>query len=392
MAPAPLLVAASDKPAEPDQRPGLVLLAVIVCGILLWIWHRRGRAQLIAAGEPLPPKGWRRFKRPAWLLAVLAPFIPESYAGAMPPQIFFFPLVTVYLVMFYGTAAILIREITLAWKKGWPTVLAMGAAYGICEEGLGTKVFFDPGRTEMGPQLSSGTWFGVHVPYTVHLMVIHAVFSIAIPIFLTTLLFPEQAATPWVRRRTLPVLGALFVAAVLFGGFVIYPYQPSAVIYAGAIGGIVGLIALARVLPRSITSKPALMTTPKRLVARAFGIMFVFFFVSYMFPGLNVPPGVTLTCEILIVIGWAWTAMRIKGTDYTYFAFIAGLLSFFVFTSFVLLVAGSFLQPVVSLAGGWALIWMGRRLRARGPTQDIGIGQGPNGGVTDGGLRWTVRA
>ncbi len=96
-------------------------------------------------------------------------------------------------MLFYGSAAILIREITRLWGKSWPTILAFGAAYGICEEGLSTKVFFDLHRTNLGPQMQYGTWAGVHWPYMFHLITAHAVFSIAVPIFLTMLLFPDQA-------------------------------------------------------------------------------------------------------------------------------------------------------------------------------------------------------
>ncbi|MEZ5143117.1 MAG: hypothetical protein R2726_11455 [Acidimicrobiales bacterium] len=76
------------------------------------------------------------------------------------------------------------------------------------------------------------------------------------------------------------------------------------------------------------------------------------------------PPALTLVLEVAIVAGWAWTASRIAGSQYQHFAFVAGMLGFFVFTSFILMAAGSVLQPVVSVAGGLGLVWLGRRLRA----------------------------
>ncbi len=382
----PTTVLGATEPAPgSDPVPGLILLTLLLGGTLLWVRRRRVRARRIAAGLPPGgdgPKGWRRLKRPAVVLAVLAPFCLEGYAGAMPPQVFFNPVVTIYLIAFYGSAAILIREVTLAWRKGWPSVLAMGTAYAICEEGLATKVFFDPGRTEMGPQLDYGTWAGVHVPYTFHLLVVHAVFSIAVPIFLTTLLFPEQASTPWVRRRTLPVLGAVFVAVIVVANLLIYRYHPTPVHYVVAIAVVVALVGVARVLPTSITLRPPLVTTPRRLGVLGFAIMFVFFVVSYLFAAWGVPPALTLVLEIVIVAGWAWTAARISGSVYHHYAFVAGMLGFFVFTSFILLAAGSFLQPIVSLAGGCGLVWLGRRLRARGaderdaPSDGARVGDG----------------
>ncbi len=373
------LASTAERAEDPNPVPGLVLLVLIVGGTLLWVDRRRRRAARIAAGE-LPgaedrPTGWRRLWRPAVLLAFLAPFCLEGFAGAMPPQVFFNPVVLLYVVAYYGSAAILIREATLAWGKGWPTVLALGAAYGICEEGLSTKVFFDPGRTELGPQLDYGTWVGVHWPYTFHLVVVHAVFSIAVPIFLTTLLFPEEASTPWVRRRTLPILGALFIGGMLLASLGLFPYHPTMVHYVVAITAVLVLVGVARLLPNSIAMRPPIETTPRRLATLGFTIMFTFFVVSYLFPAWHVQPIVTLTLEVIIVVVWAWIAARISGTEYHHFAFVAGMLGFFVFTSFILMAAGSILQPVVSLAGGYGLLRLGRHLRTRDCNREVDLRQ-----------------
>ena len=249
---------------------------------------------------------------PAIVLAFLAPFCLEGFAGASPPWIFFNPIVLVYFMLFYGSAAILIREITRRWGKSWPTILAFGAAYGICEEGLSTKVFFDLHRTNLGPQMQYGTWAGVHWPYMFHLITAHAVFSIAVPIFLTMLLFPRRAR----RSRgcaggRFPVLGAVFVGGIVFSSLVLYrrnPDHPHHVIqvtpphYLIAIAVVLLLIVVARLLPAQIALPGRRITLPpKRLAIVGFSGMFLFWGVSYLFPAWHVPVAITMILEVLIV-------------------------------------------------------------------------------------------
>ncbi|MEZ5143116.1 MAG: hypothetical protein R2726_11450 [Acidimicrobiales bacterium] len=109
----PVLAAASEPVPGSDPVPGLILLGLLLGGTLLWLRRRRVRAARVAAGgspQGDGPKGWRRLRRPAVVLALLAPFCLEGFAGAMPPQVFFNPVVLLYVVAYYGSAAILIRR------------------------------------------------------------------------------------------------------------------------------------------------------------------------------------------------------------------------------------------------------------------------------------------
>ncbi|MED2040260.1 hypothetical protein P4V58_24500 [Bacillus wiedmannii] len=49
-----------------------------------------------------------------------------------------------FLALMYGCGSILIREITRRRGYGWPTMILMGLAYGILEEGLITQSLFNP--------------------------------------------------------------------------------------------------------------------------------------------------------------------------------------------------------------------------------------------------------
>jgi len=81
---------------------------------------------------------------PAWVLYFLAPIIGELLSGSAPPIEFFNPFGLLILPALYGSGAILARELALRREKRWPTILVLGLAYGILEEGLMVKSFFDP--------------------------------------------------------------------------------------------------------------------------------------------------------------------------------------------------------------------------------------------------------
>jgi len=76
--------------------------------------------------------------------------IGELLSGSAPPTEFFNPIVFLLLASLYGSGAIVVRELKIRWKKDIRAVLLLGAAYGILEEGLMVKSFFDPGWMDLG--------------------------------------------------------------------------------------------------------------------------------------------------------------------------------------------------------------------------------------------------
>ena len=99
---------------------------------------------------------------PALVLYLLSPVIGELLSGSAPPVEFFNPFGLIILPALYGSGALLVREITLRWQKRWPTILMLGLAYGIVEEGLMVKSFFDPNWMDLGLLGVYGRWAGVN--------------------------------------------------------------------------------------------------------------------------------------------------------------------------------------------------------------------------------------
>lgn len=85
----------------------------------------------------------------------------------------------------------LIREAKVRWRKGWASVLLLGAAYGILEEGDALSTLFDPNAHNAGALATYGHWLGVSWVWASAVLLIHMVYSIALPILVVTLTFPE---------------------------------------------------------------------------------------------------------------------------------------------------------------------------------------------------------
>ena len=62
---------------------------------------------------------------PTLTLFFLSPMLAELLSGSAPPVEFFSPFALLVLAALYGSGAILVRELRVRWRKGWPTVFAL---------------------------------------------------------------------------------------------------------------------------------------------------------------------------------------------------------------------------------------------------------------------------
>lgn len=225
---------------------------------------------------------------PLLILFFLAPAIGELLSGSAPPAEFFNPPTLLLLGALYGSGAILIRELRVRWDKGWLTVFALGAVYGIVEEGLMVKSFFDPNWMDLGILGEYGRWAGVNWVWSLELTVYHAVFSIAIPIALVEMLFPKLRKVPWLKRKGMIGFSIMLVAVVALGYFALTPYRPPVILYAVAVIAASALVIIARRLPEKI---PAMqkglekaMPRPRWFALLGFGATLAFFFINWAGP------------------------------------------------------------------------------------------------------------
>jgi hypothetical protein len=150
---------------------------------------------------------------PLFSLLALSPLIAEYLLGNLTfSQMVVFPL----MMIFYGGGAVVIREVTVRARRGWPTVILLGLAYGIVEEGLATQSLFNPNY--LGAHLLDFGFIpslGIAPPWTVYVLSLHTVWSITVPIALVGILFPARRDTPWVGTLGLGVVSFVFVAGTV---------------------------------------------------------------------------------------------------------------------------------------------------------------------------------
>jgi hypothetical protein len=87
------------------------------------------------------PVAFARRIAPAVLLTVLAPIVAEFLLGDFSIRSLNLVLA---LLPLYGGGALLIREVARRTRRGWPTILLLGAAYSLLEEGGLTQSLFNP--------------------------------------------------------------------------------------------------------------------------------------------------------------------------------------------------------------------------------------------------------
>lgn len=144
-------------------------------------------------------------------LFFMAPLVAEFLLGDFP--LTWLPLLIVLAPM-YGGGALLIRECTRRTGRGWPTMLLLGAAYGLVEEGFVTQSLFNQNYLKMHllshayiPALGIGLWWALLM------LNVHTLWSVGVPIALVEALHPEDAKSPWLGR-----LGVWVVSAMLMVG------------------------------------------------------------------------------------------------------------------------------------------------------------------------------
>ena len=147
---------------------------------------------------------------PAFALFVLSPLVAEFLLGNI--AIDALPLVA-FIAPLYGGGAILVREGARRTKRGWPALMLLALAYALIEEGLVTQTLFNPSyfgfdllRPAYIAALGIGGW------WTLFVLTLHTVWSIAVPIAVVEAFVPERTESPWLGRWGLVVTGLLFVS------------------------------------------------------------------------------------------------------------------------------------------------------------------------------------
>ncbi|MFG1865726.1 hypothetical protein [Microbispora bryophytorum] len=147
-------------------------------------------------------------RKAAFTLLILAPVIAES---AYSTPIMFAWLVLLWLPV-YGGGVLLIRELVARSGRGWPSIVILGLAYELVEDGIGLQALSSPHlyhAAEWGARV-----LGINLPYWEVNAIYHVTFSAAVPIALTNVLFPAHRNRPYLKRTGLVITAVVAVLGV----------------------------------------------------------------------------------------------------------------------------------------------------------------------------------
>src|SRR5215475_5384980 len=192
-----------------------------------------------------------RFAGPIWALVLLSPFIAEVLSGSTRTSFLF---VFVPEVMVWGVGALLCREMVRRWRAGGTSLLLLGLSLSIAEEFVIQQTSLAP-LPFPGSHPDYGRMWGMNLVYLLFMLGYESVWVVIIPVQVTELFFPRQAAQPWLRKRGAIVASLVFLigSRIAWYGWTqqarprlhAAPYHPPLPLVALGLLAIAGLAALA---------------------------------------------------------------------------------------------------------------------------------------------------
>lgn len=252
------------------------------------------------------------------ILIVLSPVVAELLSGSSPFFTFFNLRVLLVFLAFYGFGALLIREVAAHKKLNYASVLLLGAAFGVLEEGIILKSWFDP--TWMGAQITSQALvvYGVVVLQPFANIVYHAVVSIAAPIVLVE---SVTSRAPWLSHKMLWVCGIVFsVGAVLLATFNDCAIRPWQYLLGIVLFGFFIFLGL-----KGIVFSPTNQGNPLQLWVLSSLFVVLLFVIFYTLTSAGFPWSVILVLALCLYGLYARMYSRTQCGSKHYFAAAAGV-------------------------------------------------------------------
>ena len=253
----------------------------------------------------VPALSPRRGLVPAIGLLVLSPICAEYLIGYLELMGRPLELLTglLFLAPLYGTVAVMIREAARRTGHGWPTILLLGAAFGLIQAGLIDQGLFNPDFVddpfwdeERLPTLLSGP--GISAGHVLTFLAGHMIWSFAAPIAVVESCVPRLADRPWLGKGGMSVMVVLYALAVVVffhehtKKFMASPAQLGTTAAIALV-----LIAAAFALPRRNAKSPGRVPAPWLV-----GVISVVLLTSFHLPPATWP-GTALKAALLLLYG-----------------------------------------------------------------------------------------
>ena len=295
----------------------------------------------------------------ALILSLLSPFIAEVITGSTPILTAINPLVFIFLWAYYGAGVVLMREAWIRWGGNFTRLMLLGFSYGVIEEGICIKTWFDPHWKDLGTLAYYGRIAGINTVWAVWLTIIHSMLSIVSPIIIISTFYPEYKNRPLLNKKGLILAAISFTVsgAILF--LFLNPYTPPIPQYFIAIIVVIVMIMYAKKISREIL--PHIKLGKKHPFIHGFIITVLLFIVFAIFPKTPVPFPLTITVGIILVLMFYSTMPGL--TDKKLFLLIFGALSFWMIPYDIILELNHVLFMSLTGIVAWTVLYLKYRKR-----------------------------
>lgn len=216
-----------------------------------------------------------------------------------------------FLAPLYGAGALLIRETARRWGRGSATMLVLGVAYALVEEGLVDQMLFNHSYFA-GQAEGSDTYLGalgVDAWLTIVVVAMHTIWSTYIPITIMESLVPERRTRPWLGPRGTAGVALVFVGGSVWLGGEVYSETGFLAAVPQLVGTsivVAGLVVAAFALPRPAGGSPSVGPAPRGWLAGGFA-----FAASSLFMFTEMLPGwAEVAAALAIVVSFTAVVRR----------------------------------------------------------------------------------
>jgi hypothetical protein len=294
------------------------------------------------------------------VVLVVAPVFGDVLSTATAPLDLLLPWNLALFVALYGCGALLCREVACRLDLSFAGLCLLGAAYGIYEEALVDRFWFDAEYWDEVGIGSYGVVWHTNVLIATHLTVFHTAVSVVASVLVVERLFPSHRGRPWVGRRGLVVAGVA-LAATMLAFAEAFPWPPLPVV-AASVALVVATVAVALTRRSAGQSRavPPPVPEPRRrgVGVVAFVATAAHFVLTYAVAetGLPWPAGLAVALAP-VVVGVLVVRRLASGDPYGRdgLRVVGGILAFFVVLSAAVGLAGRFDLTIVALAIGYGL-------------------------------------
>jgi hypothetical protein len=189
-------------------------------------------------------------RHPVLLLLAFTPGIPEYLSGST--AVWPIALSPVVFVLFlglnlglYGPGVLLVREAHVRWKKGWSTILILGAAYALLEEGTALATLFNPKASVVANLGTYGHDYGVNWVWLIGILGVHIVYSVGLPILLLGLALPETRGQRFLTGKRLSLTVVIYGLDLAALAYITQYYRVAAplLVLAVVVAGLLWIVA-----------------------------------------------------------------------------------------------------------------------------------------------------